>query len=156
MPVTDSPTLRLGRMFLLAIVVAGFVGVGAELIAMAHYEDAWQDIPIVLVLASVAVICWSAAGGGTAALRTLRVVMTMCVLAGVAGIVLHYRGSLAFQTDMDPSLRGWALFSKVVRAKAPPTLAPGVMAQLGLLGWLYTLHHPALTRAARREDSTHA
>jgi hypothetical protein len=81
--------------------------------------------------------------------------MTMCVLAGVVGVVLHYRGSLAFQTDMDPSLRGWALFAKVVRAKAPPTLAPGVMAQLGLLGWLYTLHHPLLTRAPRPEESTH-
>jgi len=39
---------------------------------------------------------------------------------------------------MDPSLEGWALFVKVIRAKAPPALAPAAMIQIGLLGLLYT------------------
>jgi hypothetical protein len=59
-------------------------------------------------------------------------------------VVLHFRGNMAFQLDIDPSLSGWALADKVLRAKAPPTMAPGAMAQLGLLGLIYSYRHPAL------------
>jgi hypothetical protein len=38
---------------------------------------------------------------------------------------------------MDPSLRGFALFSSVIRAKTPPSLAPGTLGLLGLLGLTY-------------------
>jgi hypothetical protein len=59
---------------------------------------------------------------------------------------------------MDPSLSGWPLFVKVVTAKAPPALAPGVMVQLGLLGLVYTYRHPALMvqRHPLEPDSTGA
>ena len=36
---------------------------------------------------------------------------------------------------MDPSLNGWAPLLSVIQAKAPPALAPGNMALLGLLGF---------------------
>jgi hypothetical protein len=45
---------------------------------------------------------------------------------------------------MDPTLGGFALFSSVVRAKAPPAMAPGTLALLGLLG---------LTAGYRRNQS---
>jgi hypothetical protein len=45
---------------------------------------------------------------------------------------------------MDPTQSSWTLFTKVMTAHAPPALAPGVMAQLGLLGLIYTYQHPAL------------
>jgi hypothetical protein len=50
------------------------------------------------------------------------------------------------------------LFVKVVTAKAPPALAPGVMVQLGLLGLVYTYKHPALMvqRHPLEPDSTGA
>jgi hypothetical protein len=35
---------------------------------------------------------------------------------------------------MDPSLSGLALFSSVIRAQTPPSLAPGTMVLLGLVG----------------------
>ena len=57
---------------------------------------------------------------------------------------MHYGGSREFQTEMDPALSGWVLFVKVMRAKAPPTLAPAAMVQAGLFGLLYTWRHPAL------------
>ena len=58
-------------------------------------------------------------------------------------MVLHYRANMEFKLEMDPSLSGFALFSSVVRAKAPPALAPATLALLGLLG---------LTSAFRRRD----
>ena len=82
--------------------------------------------------------------GGRGSVLLLRVMMGFLLAAGLVGVVLHYQGSMEFQLEMDPTLSGWSLFSRVLQAKAPPTLAPGVMAQLGLLGLVYTYRHPAV------------
>ena len=49
---------------------------------------------------------------------------------------------LDFQLEANPDLAGWALIKKLLRAKAPPALAPGVLVQLGLLGSIYGYRHP--------------
>jgi hypothetical protein len=49
-----------------------------------------------------------------------------------------------FQLEVSPGLAGWELLRKALNAKAPPALAPGVMAQLGVLGLIYTFRHPAV------------
>ena len=134
------------RRFLLAIVVLGLSGTGLELILLEHYEDSWQALPLFFIGLTLVVIGVHAVGGGAGTVRLLRVMMSFLLIAGAAGVVLHYQGSLEFQMEMDPTQSGWALFTKVLHAKAPPALAPGVMAQLGLLGLLYTYRHPALSR----------
>jgi hypothetical protein len=63
--------------------------------------------------------------------------MILFVLAGFAGAVAHFIGSAEFQLELDPSMSTWDLLVKVMRAKAPPVLAPGMMLQLGLLGLVY-------------------
>jgi hypothetical protein len=63
--------------------------------------------------------------------------MILFVLAGFAGFVAHFHGSAEFQLDLEPSLSTWELLEKVLHAKAPPLLAPGMMMQLGLLGLAY-------------------
>lgn len=63
--------------------------------------------------------------------------MVLFVVAGIVGIVLHYRGNLEFQLAIDASQSRWELFKKVMRAQAPPALAPAAMAELGLLGLAY-------------------
>jgi hypothetical protein len=75
-----------------------------------------------------------------------RVVMLGLMLAGGLGVFFHYAGNLEFQMDMDPSQHGLPLLLKILHAKTPPALAPGVMAQLGLLGLVYTYQHPSLTQ----------
>lgn len=69
-----------------------------------------------------------------AATRLFQVAMVVQIAAGAAGSVLHYRANMEFKLEMDPSMRGFELFSSVMQAKAPPALAPGTMALLGLLG----------------------
>ena len=71
-------------------------------------------------------------------------VVDLVMVAGAIGITLHYQGNVEFQLEVHPELSGWALFANVLHAKAPPALAPGVMAQLGFLGLIYTVKHPAL------------
>jgi len=70
------------------------------------------------------------------------------IVSGGLGTVLHYRANMEFKLEMDPSMGGFALFSSVMRAKAPPALAPGNMALLGLLGLVcaYRLDSPSLSK----------
>ena len=70
--------------------------------------------------------------------------MVLFLFAGAAGMWFHFRGGAEFQLEIDPAQSRWNVFTKVMRAKAPPVLASGVMMQLGLLGLVYAYRHPAL------------
>ena len=137
------------RMFVLALLLLGLAGTLAELLALAHYEDSWQLVPLVLIGLAFVIVAWHLYDRSAASVKMLRLVMAFFIVAGIAGVILHYRGNLEFQLEIDPTQDQWTLFKKVIRAKAPPALAPGVMAQLGLLGLTYAFRHPALSRANR-------
>jgi hypothetical protein len=66
--------------------------------------------------------------------RLFRLAMVLLIVSGGLGTILHYRANMEFKLEMDPSMSGLTLFWSVIRAKAPPALAPGNMALLGLLG----------------------
>lgn len=143
---TSDAVLSSLRRFLLVLLVLGLCGIGADLVALAHYEDSRQLAPLVLIALALFVVGWHLLDGTRMPVRVLRLVMVMFIVAGVTGIVLHYRGNLEFQLEIDPSQGHWSLFKKVIRAHSPPALAPGAMAQLGLLGLAYTYRHPATKR----------
>jgi cation transport ATPase len=130
------------RRMMLFILVFGLLGTAAELLLLSHVEGALQLIPLILMLAALLVIGWHLLAGTRSSLRAMRVSMLAFVLAGAVGVGLHYRGSMEFQTEVDPELAGFALFKKVMTSKAPPALAPGIMVQLGLLGLAYTWRYP--------------
>jgi hypothetical protein len=136
------------RRLLLAIIVLGMAGTIADLLLLEHYEDGWQAPPLVLLAAGIGLALLVALRGTPVALTAFRVVMAVCILSGAVGVALHYTAVSEFQREIDPELAGWPLVAKVMTAKAPPVLAPGVMVQLGLLGLLYTYRHPAGTRRA--------
>jgi hypothetical protein len=133
------------RRLLLGIVVLGAVGLEVELLLLEHYESAWQFTPLVLlgVVLVSAVLVWRRPSPGT--VRFFQAVMALCVAAGAVGVFLHYEGNVEFELEREPLLRGLALFWEAARG-ATPALAPGAMAQLGLLGLVYTYRHPALRR----------
>jgi hypothetical protein len=126
------------RRFLLVILTIGMAGTVVELLLLKHDEDAIQLVPLVLLGAGLASVAWHAVRPGTASARVVRMVMTAFVAAGLAGVYYHYRANVEFQLETEPSLAGAALLWKVLAAKAPPALAPGVMIQFGLLGLAYT------------------
>lgn len=148
----DGGIVRRIRRFMLVVLMLGLLGTGADLLLLEHYEDAWQAPPLVLIAIALVMAAWllvrSAAIGWTAVLA-FRIIMASFVCAGLLGVLLHGSGNREFQTEIDPTLTGWPLLVKVLTAKAPPALAPGVMVQLGLLGFLYTYRHPALTAPRR-------
>jgi hypothetical protein len=131
-------TLQMLRRFLLVILTIGMAGTAVELMLLKHNEGKIQLVPLVLLGAGLASVAWHAVRPGTASARTVRIVMVAFVLAGLAGVYYHYRANLEFQLETDPSLAGSALLWRVLAAKTPPALAPGVMIQFGLLGLAYT------------------
>jgi hypothetical protein len=125
------------RWWVLGVLVLGLAGTGTELVLLEHYEQALQFVPLVLIVAAVAAIIWQVMRHDAASLQGLEIIMVLFVLAGFAGVVAHFHGSAEFQLDLNPSMTAWELVEKVMRAKAPPLLAPGMMLQMGLLGLAY-------------------
>ena len=139
------PTLLVVRRMLFGVLAFGMAGTVSELWLIGHYEDWWQWVPLVMIGASATALGWVAWSWTAGAVRVFRVCMLFLMLSGAAGSILHYRANMEFQLEMDPTLGGVALMSKVLHAKAPPALAPGNMALLGLLGlvgvWRISDHH---------------
>jgi hypothetical protein len=131
-------TLQMLRRFVLVILTIGMVGSAVELLLLNHDEDAIQLVPLVLLGAGLALVAWHALRPGTASAFAVRTVMVAFVAAGLAGVYFHYRANLDFQLETDPSLAGAALLWRILAAKTPPALAPGIMIQFGLLGLAYT------------------
>lgn len=137
-------TLAVMRQMLLAVLVIGLLGLGTELLLLAHYESPAQILAPGFVGLALLIVAWHAVDRGRWSLLCLQIVMGLFLGAGLLGMFLHYGANVEFQREIDPGIAGMALFWKVVAAKVPPALAPGAMAQLGLIGLVYAYRHPGL------------
>jgi hypothetical protein len=149
-----AATLARVRRWIMALLVAGVVATGIELLLLDHDEDALQLVPLLLIACACAVLAWHGVSRTARSVRLLQAVMALFVVSAFAGLALHFRGNLEFQLELDASQSRWQLFTKVMRAKAPPALAPAVMAELGILGLLYAYRHPSTTRSPDGFGST--
>ena len=132
------------RRILLTILFLGIAGISLELWLMAHTEDVYQLIPLILAVAGVVAMLVVALKPSVGTVRLFQAVMALFLLSGIVGMWLHFQVNIEFQLEMDPALSGMALYQKAILAKSPPALAPGAMMQLGLIGLAYTFKHPAL------------
>ena len=140
------------RQLVLAVVFIGIVGLSTELVLLRHAESLTQWIPhVVLMIGLVSTVAVYLRPGPTT-LRAFQGVMALFIIAGILGLYLHFRGNVEFALERDPSLTGIRLIWKALRG-ATPALAPGALAQIGLLGLVFTYGHPALTKrnAGERE-----
>lgn len=140
------------RKYVLAILALGMAGSLTELILLKHREDIFQWIPLALLGAGLPTLLWHGASGSALSARLVRWLMYGFIAAGVAGIYFHFQGSAEFKLESQPNLRGMALFWEAIGAKAPPLLAPGALAQLGLLGLVYTYKLPVLEQSRDRGE----
>lgn len=130
-------TERVRRM-ILAVFVMGAAGTGAELLLTGHVEDAWQQVPVALLAASLppaAIVAFRPAGWAVALFRVL---MGLFVAAGALGTYFHYEGNAEFAVELSPGLSGFALLTEAFTRTTPPPLAPGTMIMLGLVGLIGT------------------
>jgi len=134
-------TLRRALFFVLLI---GMSGTGFELLLLGHTEGWRQWIPLALIFFGLAMALWHGCRSTVLTVRVLQVVWLAFVVAGVLGMYFHYQGGMEFKLESNPALKGWDLVWQVIHSKAPPLLAPGALAQLGLVGLIYTYKHPLL------------
>lgn len=125
-------------------------GTMTELLLLQHDEDVTQLIPLLLIGAGYLTVAWNGIRRSHLSISALQIVMILFVASGILGTYFHYRANVDFQLEVQPELSGSNLLWKVLQAKTPPALAPGVMAQLGLIGLAYSYRHAAI---ARRPDN---
>jgi hypothetical protein len=138
--------IKLLRRWILVILVLGLLGTVTELVLLEHYEQPLQFVPLVLIVAAVGVLWWELRRHDLASRRAIQIVMGLFVLAGFGGFAAHFYGSAEYQLELNPDMSNWELLEKILRAKAPPLLAPGMMLQLGLLGLAYVFSDPKLSK----------
>ncbi|HEU0014000.1 MAG TPA: hypothetical protein VFQ45_09970 [Longimicrobium sp.] len=131
------------RRVLLALVILGMLGLAAELWLLEHTEPGWQWAPFVVLALGLVAGAAVAVRPARGTLLFFRGVMALFIAAGLAGLYLHYAGNAAFERESDPAVRGAELFTRSLYG-ATPTLAPGAMAQLGLIGLALAWRHPRL------------
>jgi len=142
-----SDRTELLRRWLLAILVLGLLGTVTELVLLEHYDQPAQFVPLILIVAAIAVLAWEFRRHDLASRRAVQTVMVLFVLAAFLGFVAHFYGSAEYQLELNPDMSNWELLEKVLRAKAPPLLAPGMMLQLGLLGLAYVFSDSRFRRS---------
>lgn len=135
------------RAMVLGLFLFASAGTGAELVLLEHFEDWQQWIPLVLLGLGLLSGTVAAVRPGRRSLTAFRAVTGAYVAAGFAGLYLHYAGNAEFEREMYPSLTGADLVWEALTG-ATPSLAPGTMIGLGILGLLFTYRHPALSRGA--------
>jgi hypothetical protein len=141
------------RQLLLALILIGTVGLQVELALLKHAESATQWIPHVALLIGLIATAAVYFQPAPATLRAFQGIMAGFLVVGALGIYFHLRGNVEFALERDPSLTGGGLIWKALRG-ATPALAPGALAQLGLLGLLYSYNHPSFAgRSTSLADS---
>lgn len=113
----------------------GILGTLAELLLEGHTEDRWQLVPVVLLPLSLVVVAGEWWRPRKSSRGLLRATMALLVLAGGAGVYLHHESNREFEQEMYPQRAGWELLWESLHG-AIPSLAPGALVQLGLLGLL--------------------
>jgi hypothetical protein len=135
--VAEFPVRRL----LLGLVLLGICGLIAELLLLGHTESFSQWMPLMSLAAGLVatIAVWVRPGATT--VGAFRIIMFVFVAAGLLGVYFHFAGNIEWALERDPELSGLSLIWKALKG-ATPSLAPGALAQLGLLGLIFAWTQP--------------
>lgn len=122
------------RRLIFAVLLVGMAGTAAELWLTSHTEDAWQWLPLGLLVAGVPMAAGVAWRPGIWLVAGLRGLMVLFIAAGALGLWFHYDSNAEFAAELSPGISGFALIADAMTRSTPPPLAPGTMIMLGLLG----------------------
>ncbi len=112
------------------------LGISAELLLLGHTEGNWQKLPLGLNGVGILALLAHLFMPGRGSLRAFRCAMLICVVGGGVGVYQHYAGNAEFELEMVAELTGWPLIKEAMTG-ATPVLAPGALAQVGLVGLAY-------------------
>jgi hypothetical protein len=146
--------VELWRRLGLYLLLFGIAGTGTELVLLEHVEDRLQWTPLVLLGLGFLMGSSVAFRPTRTLVNGLRVLMAIYLPAAALGLFLHLKSNVEFELEMRPSMAGLELMMESLRG-AMPALAPGTMAQLGLLGLLVCFRHPALLAPGSESEQPH-
>ena len=141
------------RRLALYLLLVGIAGVLSELLLLEHFEDAPQWAPLTLLVAGLILGGAMVVRPSRALVRALQGLMVAYVVASGVGIFFHLKSNVEFELELRPSMTGSELVMETLKG-AMPALAPGAMAQLGLLGLLVFHRHPSLKQRGLAEEPT--
>ncbi len=134
-------TAQLLRRAALVTCAVAVVGTTAELLLMGHYKELFQWSPLVLLALTALGLIAMVVKPTPTTIMLFRYLMLVVLLSSLAGVFFHLKGNIEFKLETKPELSGVALLWQALKGGLP-TLAAGIMAQIGVLGLMLTLHHP--------------
>ena len=153
---TASTTADRLRQAILGILLFGLVGTGVELLLLKHTDGFWQLSPLGLIALALLALVWHMAARNAASVRAVQLLMLLNLVSGFIGFGQHFIGNLGYARDSNPSIAGTELYTEALLGSTP-TLAPGTMILLALLGLAYSFRHPSLPgNVDRQSPSTRA
>ena len=114
----EIASVRFVQRILLAVLLLGLLGTGAELVLLNHVKKFAQWPPLVLIVLGLVAIGWHTISHGRASGWVVQVLMFAFIFAGLAGFYLHFQGSAEFKLESNPTLKGWELFWAAMSASA--------------------------------------
>ena len=133
----ERSTLSRVRAMLAVVLWLTIAGTALELVLVEHDEQTEQVVPFYVLGAISGALILYRLFPRDLFLRLAQLSMIACIGTGIWGLVLHYDSNLEFKREMRPDLEGWELTWETLHAKSPPSLAPGAMVLIGLLGATY-------------------
>lgn len=144
-------TERLVRLILVLLLVSS-LGVIAELVLLAHYEDWQQWLPLAALVAGAAATTATLARPGRSAARWLRAIAVLQVPTGLLGVYFHIADNIEFERERDVTATAFELFGASLSG-ALPALAPGALVMLGVLGLIAASAVAAISNDATWSDA---
>ena len=129
--------LNLKRIIIVALFFM-MIGTSLELYLLGHYEGVQQLIPMFCIGLAILFAGILFFRRTHFMMNVFKGVMGLTALSGVYGTFLHLRSNYEFEQEIQPTTNGWNLFLESLSG-ALPTLAPGSMIVLALLGYSYVL-----------------
>ena len=133
----NSLDAKITRLILIAIAFMS-VGLSIELYLLEHYEGILQFIPIICVSLGLILSLVLFRFRNKTIQILFHISLILMVASGLAGIFLHLKANYEFEKEIRPSINGMDLFMESLSG-ALPSLAPGSLILLALIGYSYTL-----------------
>lgn len=154
-PVTEPQPARTLRAALLSLAALGVLITPFELLILGHIRNREQLIPFALLAMATAAIVLVLLRPNALTLRWFQVAMVLVTLGSLVGVFEHVKSNLLISVHLFHLSGIAALWDAAVNGKAP-LLAPGILAQVGLLGLAYTFRHPAWAVVLQRVEARNA
>ncbi|MDC6350450.1 hypothetical protein PP178_02725 [Zeaxanthinibacter sp. PT1] len=130
-PIKALPVLVVTLLFMM-------LGTALELVLLDHYEDLNQLIPLLCIGSSLSLVFVLLLHRSRVSVLLFKTVLVLTVFSGLYGTFLHLRANYEFEQEMQPTASAWHLFVDSLSG-ALPTLAPGSMIVLALIGYVYLI-----------------